>query len=72
MGSTPWRYTVPALEPWARLPALNRDGPKAVAGVQHLNHGLDAAHLARQLFRALACSLEFSRPAQHEVVQASG
>jgi hypothetical protein len=39
-----------ALEPWVRLPALNRDGSKAVARVQHLNHDVDVAHLARQVF----------------------
>jgi hypothetical protein len=61
-----------ALEPWVRLPALNRDGSKAVARVQHLNHGLDVALWPARFSCSCLCSLEFSRPAQHGVVQASG
>jgi hypothetical protein len=37
------------LEPRVRLPPLHRYGPQAVAGIKHLNDGLDVAHLLGQV-----------------------
>jgi hypothetical protein len=37
------------LEPRVGLAALHRDGPQAVAGIKHLNHGLNMPHLLSQV-----------------------
>jgi hypothetical protein len=52
-----------SLEPRVRLPALHRYGPQAVAGIKHLNDGLDVPHLLSQVrvqllvFKYLAAQL---------------